>query len=125
MPLGLASSTDSGRLRADQYSYRQLAVSSQAPLLYERVARIVESQISSGTLRANERIPSVRAMSRTAKVSVSTVVQAYVHLENIGLIEARPQSGFYVRAPEPRRLPEPRPRPARAPRPNSSALPPL
>ena len=51
-------------------------------------------------LRANERIPSVRAMSRTAKVSVSTVVQAYVHLENIGLIEARPQSGFYVRAPE-------------------------
>ena len=40
-------------------------------------------------------------MSRTAKVSVSTVVQAYVHLENIGLIEARPQSGFYVRTPEP------------------------
>src|ERR1044072_9584653 len=114
---GLASSTDSGRLMPDQYSYRQLAVSSQAPLLYERVARIVESQISSGTLRANERIPSVRAMSRTARVSVSTVVQAYVHLENIGLIEARPQSGFYVRTPEPRRLPEPRPKPAGAPRP--------
>ena len=72
-------------------------------------------------MRANERIPSVRAMSRTAKVSVSTVVQAYVHLENIGLIEARPQSGFYVRTPEPRRLPEPRPKPARAPRPVSIA----
>lgn len=96
-------------------------MSSQAPLLYERVARIVETQISSGTLRANERIPSVRSMSRTAKVSVSTVVQAYVHLENIGLIEARPQSGFYVRTPQPRRLPEPRPRPARAPRPASIA----
>ena len=95
-------------------------MSSQAPLLYERVARLVESQIASGTLRTNERIPSVRAMSRTAKVSVSTVVQAYVHLENIGLIEARPQSGFYVRAPEPR-LPEPRPKPARAHRPASIA----
>jgi DNA-binding transcriptional MocR family regulator len=95
-------------------------MSSQAPLLYERVARLVESQISSGTLRANERIPSVRAMSRTAKVSVSTVVQAYVHLENIGLIEARPQSGFYVRQPEPR-LPEPRPKPARTHRPASIA----
>lgn len=95
-------------------------MSSQAPLLYERVARLVESQISSGTLRTNERIPSVRAMSRTAKVSVSTVVQAYVHLENIGLIEARPQSGFYVRAPEPR-LPEPRPKPARAHKPASIA----
>ena len=47
-------------------------------------------------------------MSRTAKVSVSTVVQAYVHLENIGLIEARPQSGFYVRPPDRAALPEPR-----------------
>ena len=96
-------------------------MSSQAPLLYERVARLVESQISSGTLRANERIPSVRAMSRTARVSVSTVVQAYVHLENIGLIEARPQSGFYVRTPELKRLPEPRPKPARTHRPASIA----
>lgn len=96
-------------------------MSSQPPLLYERVARIVEAQISTGALRANERIPSVRSMSRTAKVSVSTVVQAYVHLENIGLIEARPQSGFYVRAPEPKRLPEPRPKPARMRRPVSIA----
>jgi len=96
-------------------------MSSQAPLLYERVARLVETQISSGTLRANERIPSVRAMSRTARVSVSTVVQAYVHLENIGLIEARPQSGFYVRTPELKRLPEPRPKVARMHRPVSVA----
>ena len=97
-------------------------MSSQAPLLYERVARLVESQISSGTLRANERIPSVRAMSRTARVSVSTVVQAYVHLENIGLIEARPQSGFYVRTPELKRLPEPRPKPARMHRPGGQRI---
>ncbi|HKU13898.1 MAG TPA: PLP-dependent aminotransferase family protein [Steroidobacteraceae bacterium] len=96
-------------------------MSSQAPLLYERVARLVESQISNGALRANERIPSVRAMSRTAKVSVSTVVQAYVHLENVGLIEARPQSGFYVRPPQPRRLPEPRPKPTHVRRPVSIA----
>ena len=53
-------------------------------------------------------------MSRTAKVSVSTVVQAYVHLENIGLIEARPQSGFYVRRPSPKSLPQPRPKIDRA-----------
>src|SRR4029453_18357626 len=96
-------------------------VSSQAPLLYERVARIVESQISSGALRANERIPSVRSMSRTAKVSVSTVVQAYVHLENIGLVEARPQSGFYVRPPDPKVLPEPRAKIARSRNPVSVA----
>ncbi len=37
-----------------------------------------------------------RAM--TDRVSFSTVVQAYLLLENRGLIEARPRSGFFVRA---------------------------
>lgn len=96
-------------------------MSATAPLLYERVARLVETQIATGTLRTNDRIPSVRSMSRSAKVSVSTVVQAYVHLENIGLIEARPQSGFYVRPPDPRVLPEPRTQVARSRRPASIA----
>jgi DNA-binding transcriptional MocR family regulator len=90
------------------------------PLLYERVARLVETQIATGTLRANDRIPSVRSMSRTAKVSVSTVVQAYVHLERIGLVEARPQSGFYVRSAN-LQLPEPRPKVTRSRRPVSIA----
>jgi DNA-binding transcriptional MocR family regulator len=85
-------------------------MSSNPSLLYERVASLVEKQIATGTLRTNERIPSVRSMSRAAKVSVSTVVQAYVHLESIGLIEARPQSGFYVRPPNPTALPQPRPK---------------
>ena len=96
-------------------------MSSQSPLLYERVARMIETQISTGALRANDRIPSVRSMSRVAKVSVSTVVQAYVHLENIGLVQARPQSGFYVRPPNPQKLPEPRPKIARSRRPVSVA----
>lgn len=96
-------------------------MSANPQLLYERVANLVEKQIATGTLRTNERIPSVRAMSRTARVSVSTVVQAYVHLESIGLIEARPQSGFYVRPPSPTLLPEPRPKVARSRRPISIA----
>ncbi len=96
-------------------------MSAQAPLLYERVARLVETQIASGTLRGNERIPSVRSMSRTAKVSISTVVQAYLHLENIGLIEARPQSGFYVRPPLRPSVPAPRPKISRSRRPMSIA----
>ncbi|MBC7984802.1 MAG: GntR family transcriptional regulator, partial [Candidatus Obscuribacterales bacterium] len=54
-------------------------------LLYERVAQRIETQIKKGTLRTNDRIPSVRNMSRTAGVSVATVVQAYVHLESAGL----------------------------------------
>jgi DNA-binding transcriptional MocR family regulator len=96
-------------------------MSTPQPLLYERVAGLVAGQISSGTLRASERIPSVRSMSRAARVSVSTVVQAYAHLESLGLIEARPQSGYFVRARVRERLPEPPARQLRSTRPRSVA----
>lgn len=96
-------------------------MSTETPLLYERVARLVKTQIDSGALRARDRLPSVRSMSRTAGVSVSTVVQAYVHLEGAGLIEARPQSGFYVQAPGIQQLPEPRPRVRRSAKPRAVA----
>jgi DNA-binding transcriptional MocR family regulator len=82
---------------------------------------MVEAQIASGALRTHDRIPSVRTMSRAAKVSIATVVQAYVHLENVGLIEARPQSGFYVRNSTTHRLPAPRPKITRSARPRSVA----
>lgn len=66
--------------------------------LYEQVARSVERMIHTGTLRAGDRVPSVRRASEQHGVSVTTVVQAYLLLEDRGLIEARPKSGFYVRA---------------------------
>jgi DNA-binding transcriptional MocR family regulator len=90
-------------------------------LLYERVARLIESQVAKGTLRVAERIPSVRSMSRTAGVSIATVVQAYMHLESAGLIESRPQSGFYVRPVQAHRLEQPKPRTVRVLRPRSVA----
>ena len=45
-------------------------MSAEEPLLYERVARLVEAQIATGTLRGNERIPSVRSMSHANTLSV-------------------------------------------------------
>jgi DNA-binding transcriptional MocR family regulator len=77
-------------------------------LLYERVAAHVAGLIERGALRPGDRVPSVRRMSRQQGVSVATVVQAYLHLEGHGLIEARPQSGHYVRRRAAAALPEPR-----------------
>ncbi len=77
--------------------------------LYRRVADRVAGLIDAGTLRPGDRVPSVRRLSRQLEVSVSTVVEAYRLLEDRGMVEARPQSGFYVRpaalgnALEPRR----------------------
>lgn len=66
-------------------------------LLYEQVAGRIEQMIEKGVLRAGEKIPSVRAVSRQQGVSMSTAFQAYFLLESKGLIESRPRSGFFVR----------------------------
>lgn len=67
------------------------------PVLYESVANDISAMIQSGTLSSGDRVPSVRRMSRLKRVSISTVLLAYHLLENRGMIEARPQSGYYVR----------------------------
>jgi len=67
------------------------------PTLYETVASRVEKLIRGGTLLPGARIPSVRRLSRQLSVSVSTVLEAYRLLEDRRLIEAKPQSGYYVR----------------------------
>jgi DNA-binding transcriptional MocR family regulator len=52
-------------------------------------------------------VPSLRQLSRQQHVSVTTALQAYIWLENRGYLEARPQSGFYIRTPFARLIPEP------------------
>lgn len=65
--------------------------------LYEQVALRISELIEHGTLRPGERVPSVRQCSRQQNVSIATVTQAYRLLEDRGLLQARPQSGYYVR----------------------------
>ena len=65
---------------------------------YEELASTIAALINSGTLAAGARVPSVRAASAQYGVSPATVFQAYYLLEDRGLIEARPRSGYYVRA---------------------------
>jgi len=66
--------------------------------LYEQVADKVEKLIRSGAMRPGDRVPSVRRACAQHDVSLTTAVQAYLSLENRGLIEARPKSGFFVRS---------------------------
>src|SRR4030042_1527152 len=79
----------------------------QDAFLYEQVSSDLADLIRQGTFRSGERIPSVRQLSRQRKISITTVLQAYSLLENQGLIETRPQSGYYVRSELPQLLPEP------------------
>lgn len=78
-----------------------------APALYESVAADLIAMLNKGVLRPGERLPSVRQLSAQKRISVSTVLQAYRTLEDNGLIYARPQSGYFVRARSLRQPPEP------------------
>ena len=64
--------------------------------LYESLAARVAEAIHAGALRTGDRLPSVRRLSTQHRVSIATAVQAYRHLENQRLIEARPKSGYFV-----------------------------
>lgn len=65
--------------------------------LYERVASQLASLVEGGVYSTGERVPSVRVLSKELEVSATTVVEAYRLLEDQGVLEARPQSGYYVR----------------------------
>jgi DNA-binding transcriptional MocR family regulator len=83
--------------------------------LYEHLADELVHAIDRGALRAGDRLPSVRRLAQERSVSVSTVLEAYLQLENAGLIEVRPKSGHFVRR-RPAPTAEPRtPRPCARP----------
>jgi DNA-binding transcriptional MocR family regulator len=75
-----------------------LAVPFQRPdAPYRQLADSLRRFIDEGTLQPGVRLPSVRLMARQRGVSPGTVVKAYGLLENLGQVEGRLRSGFYVR----------------------------
>ncbi|MEM8678698.1 MAG: PLP-dependent aminotransferase family protein [Planctomycetota bacterium] len=75
------------------------ATTRDQPTRYQQVARRVQALIDKGALKPGDRIPSIRKMSAQAGVAITTVIDGYRLLEDRGVIEARPQSGYYVRPP--------------------------
>lgn len=69
------------------------------PLGMTRVALVmatIRQRIAGRTLTPGAKLPSVRSLAGTLKVSTSTVVEAYDRLAAEGTITSRPGSGFYV-----------------------------
>jgi len=75
----------------------KIAIPFDDDFLYARIATRLEVQIKQNLLNAGDKLPSVRALSHEQGISISTAYKAYVELENMGLIEARPKSGYYVK----------------------------
>ncbi len=70
----------------------------QQEFRYESVVKFIDHLIDSGALIAGQKAPSLRKVSKARGVSISTALHAYRMLESQGVLEAQPQSGFYVSA---------------------------
>ena len=65
---------------------------------YARVSRYINELIEKGDLKPGDKAPSLRKLSKQLGVSIATITQSYVNLEDQGILTAKPQSGFYVNA---------------------------
>lgn len=63
---------------------------------YRRIADMLRLTITSGALRAGDKIISARKLAEREHVSLPTALEALRCLEAEGLIVARPRSGYYI-----------------------------
>ncbi|MDE1464936.1 PLP-dependent aminotransferase family protein [Spartinivicinus poritis] len=75
--------------------------------LYEKIAEELNQQVSQGFYQVGEKLPSIRSLSKNHNISISTAQEAYRLLEDQGVVEVRPKSGYYVcQQNTPPRLPD-------------------
>ena len=65
---------------------------------YDQVSRYINDLIEKGDLKPGDKAPSLRKLSKQLGVSIATVSQSYLNLEDLGVLNAKPQSGFFVNA---------------------------
>lgn len=65
--------------------------------LYQHLADYYRDAMRCGVLPPMARMPSVRKLAHTHQVSLTTALHVCRHLEEDGLLEARPRSGYFVR----------------------------
>jgi DNA-binding transcriptional MocR family regulator len=82
-------------------------VPTQPHFRYEALASLIAGLVDNGTLPLGSRAPSLRQISKQQRIGLSTALQAYRLLEDRGILEARPQSGYYVARRDPVSLERP------------------
>lgn len=69
--------------------------------LYAQIERQLRALLGSGHWKPGDRLPSVRETAVRLQVNPLTVVKAYRHLQEEGLLETRPGAGvFAAKAPQ-------------------------
>ena len=66
--------------------------------IYEQIIEQVEDGVLKGFLKADEQLPSVRALSMELTVNPNTVSKAYAELERRGIIYTLSGKGCYIKS---------------------------
>lgn len=64
--------------------------------LYREIAAAIAGQISNGILKHGDKLPSVRMLCKAHNIGMNTAKRVFLELEARSLIDARPQSGYFV-----------------------------
>ena len=71
---------------------------SRVPIYRQLVGQIREA-VARGKVKADERLPSVRDLSRQLVINPNTVARVYTELEREGILNTRPGLGVFVAQP--------------------------
>ena len=66
--------------------------------LYRQVIEMIKEMKRTNTIRVGDKLPSLRKLSKQLSVSIPTVKLAYLELERQNIINARPKSGYFLKA---------------------------
>jgi GntR family transcriptional regulator len=72
---------------------------SRTPIYRQLVGQIREA-VARGRLKPDERLPSVRDLSRQLVINPNTVARVYTELERDGVLNTRPGLGVFVAQPK-------------------------
>lgn len=63
---------------------------------YDKIVDYINDEISKGSIKCGEKLPTIRELSEKFQCSKQTVVHAYEKLQSSHVIYSMPQSGYYL-----------------------------
>ena len=76
----------------------QIDVASRIPI-YRQLRDQIRQAVAQGKLQPEDRLPSVRELSRTLVVNPNTIARVYTELERENILNTRPGMGVFVAQP--------------------------
>jgi GntR family transcriptional regulator len=73
----------------------RVELGNRAPI-YRQLAEQIRESIATGRLQPDEKLPSVRELSRALVVNPNTIARVYTELERDGVLNTRPGLGVFV-----------------------------